>query len=49
MGSQNHMATEAPLAKTLFYITGASLLTWLLCQILNLLANFDVIMYLSNL
>ncbi|XP_078363664.1 adenosine receptor A3-like [Oculina patagonica] len=40
MGNQNHVAREARLAKTLFMITGASLLSWLPFQILNLLVNF---------
>ena len=36
MANQNHVAREAKLAKTLFLITGCSLLTWLPFQILNL-------------
>ncbi|XP_078364497.1 adenosine receptor A3-like isoform X2 [Oculina patagonica] len=40
MGNQNHVAREARLAKTLLLITGASLLTWIPFQILNLLVNF---------
>ena len=51
MGNQNRgMAREARLAKTLFLITGASLLTWLPFQIINLLVlfNANVRMYLSH-
>ena len=40
MGNQNHVARELRLAKTLFIVTGASLLTWLPFQILNLLLYF---------
>ena len=45
MGNQNHVTREAKLAKTLFMITGASLLTWLPFQIINKFVNFDVIRY----
>ena len=45
MGNQNQVAREAKLAKTLFMITGASLLTWLPFQIINVFVNFDVIRY----
>ena len=44
--NQNHVAREARLAKTLFIITGASLLTWLPFQIINILKSFNVI-YIS--
>ena len=37
MGNRNHVVREKRLAKTLFIITAASLLTWLPFQILNLL------------
>ena len=40
MGNQNHVAREIRLAKTLFIVTGASLLTWLPFQILSLLLYF---------
>ena len=40
MGNQNHVARERRLAKTLFIVTGASLLTWLPFQILSLLLYF---------
>ena len=43
IGNQNHLAREARLAKTLFIITGASLLTWLPFQIVNLLLYFGAI------
>ncbi|XP_078364509.1 adenosine receptor A3-like [Oculina patagonica] len=46
--NQNHMAREARLAKTLFMITGASLLTWLPFQIMNLLLSLNVIGYFPN-
>ena len=45
MSNQNNMAREAKLAKTLFMITGASLLTWLPFQIINVLVNFNVTIY----
>ena len=51
MGNQNRgMAREARLAKTLFLITGASLLTWLPFQMLNFLtlSNTSVRMYLFH-
>ena len=38
MGNRNHVVRETRLAKTLFIITAASLVTWLPFQILNLLA-----------
>ena len=38
MGNRNHVLRETRLAKTLFIITAASLLTWLPFQILSLLA-----------
>ena len=41
MGNQNQ-SREARLAKTLFLITGASILTWLLFQILNIVLQFGV-------
>ena len=41
----NRVAREARLAKTLFMITGASVLTWLPFQITNVLVNFNVIVY----
>ena len=40
MGNQNHMVRETRLAKTLFIITGAFLLTWLPFQTLNLLIQY---------
>ena len=40
MGNQNHVERETRLAKTLFIITGGSILTWLPFQILNLLLYF---------
>ena len=40
-----HVTSEAKLAKTLFMIIGASLLTWLPFQIINVLVNFEVISY----
>ena len=43
MSNQNNMAREAKLARTLFMITGASLLTWLPFQIINVLVNFTAI------
>jgi len=43
MGNQNHAVSETRLAKTLFIITAASLLTWLPFQILLLLLKFGVI------
>ena len=43
MSNQNHAVREKKLAKTLFIITAASLLTWLPFQILNLLANRGVL------
>ena len=43
MGNQNHVVREKRLAKTLFIITAASLLTWLPFQILLLLLNFSEI------
>ena len=43
MGNRNHVVRETRLAKTLFIITAASLLTWLPFQILVLLLGFDVI------
>ena len=43
MGNRNHALREKRLAKTLFIITAASLLTWLPFQILLLLAYFGVI------
>ena len=49
MASQNHVAREAKLAKTLLLITGASLLTWLPFQILNVLANLDSTLNFPNL
>ena len=42
MGNQNQ-SREARLAKTLFLITGASILTWLPFQILNIVLYFGVI------
>ena len=45
MGNQNHVTRDAKLAKTLFMITGASLLTWLPFQITSVLVNFEVIRY----
>ena len=42
MGNQNHIVREKRLAKTLFIITAASLLTWLPYQILFLLVYFNV-------
>ncbi|XP_078363635.1 adenosine receptor A3-like [Oculina patagonica] len=47
MGNQNHAAREARLAKTLFMITGASLLTWLPFQIINLLFSFNAFTYFT--
>ena len=41
MGNQNQ-SREARLAKTLFLITGASILTWLPFQILNIVLHFGV-------
>mgnify|MGYP000306094407 CR=1 FL=1 len=41
MGNQNQLR-EARLAKTLFLITGASILTWLPFQILNIVLHFGV-------
>ena len=41
MGNQNQ-SREARLAKTLFLITGASILTWLPFQILNIVLQFGV-------
>ncbi len=46
--NQKRMAREARLAKTLFMITGASLLTWLPFQIMNLLLSLNVIGYFPN-
>ena len=43
MGNQNYVVRETRLAKTLFIVTGASLLTWLPFQILTLLLYFGVI------
>jgi len=43
MGNRNHVVRETRLAKTLFNITAASLLTWLPFQILNVLLYFGVI------
>jgi len=43
MGNQNHIVRETRLAKTLFIITAASLLTWLPFQVLNLLLYFGLI------
>ena len=40
MGNQNRVVREIRLAKTLFIVTGASLLTWLPFEILNLLLYF---------
>ena len=40
MGNQNHVVRETRLAKTLFIITAASLLTWLPFQIHGLLVYF---------
>ena len=48
-GNQNHIVREKRLAKTLFIITAASLLTWLPFQILILLLYFGVIENLSYL
>ena len=48
MGNQNHIVREKRLAKTLFIITAASLLTWLPFQILLLLVYFDVILPYFN-
>ncbi len=45
LGNQNHVAREARLAKTLFLILGASLLTWLPFQILNILTYFTPTWY----
>ena len=42
MGNQNHIVREKRLAKTLFIITAASLLTWLPYQTLFLLVYFNV-------
>jgi len=47
MGNRNHVVRETRLAKTLFIITAASLLTWLPFQILNVLLYFGVISYFS--
>ena len=47
IGNQNHVLREARFAKTLFLITGTSILTWLPFQILNLLAHFGLIRYFS--
>ena len=46
IGNQNHAIRETGLAKTLFIITAASLLTWLPFQILLLLLRFGVILNL---
>ena len=43
VGNQNHVVRETRLAKTLFIITAASLLTWLPFQILLVLLNFSEI------
>ena len=43
VGNQNHVVRETRLAKTLFIITAASLLTWLPFQTLLLLHDFGVI------
>ena len=48
MGNQNHIVREKRLAKTLFIITAASLLTWLSFQILLLLVYFGVILPYFN-
>ena len=45
MGNHAHAAREAKLTKTLFMITGASLLTWLPVQTLYVLLAFNVIGY----
>jgi len=49
IGNQNHVIRETRLAKTLFIITAASLLTWLPFQILILLLRFGVILNLPYL
>lgn len=49
MVNQNNAEREARLAKTLFLVTGASLLTWVPFQILFLLYNFQVIKDGANL
>ena len=41
VANENHMAREIRLAKTLFIVIGASLLTWLPFHILNLLVYFS--------
>ena len=46
--NQAYAAREAKLAKTLFMITGASLLTWLPIQIINALLPFNVIGFFPN-
>ena len=43
MNNQNQVARAARLAKTLLMITGASLLTWLPFQIINVLVNVNAI------
>ena len=43
MGNRNHVVREKRLAKTLFIITAAPLLTWLPFQTWNLLANRGVL------
>ena len=48
MCNHGHMGREAKLAKTLFMITAASLLTWLPFQMMNLLLPFNVIGYFPN-
>ena len=47
--NQFQIAREAKLTKTLFMITGASLLTWLPFNIINLLLPFNVIGYFPRL
>ena len=47
-GNQFQIAREAKLAKTLFMITGASLLTWLPFQIISLLLPYNVIGYFPH-
>ena len=49
VGNQAHAAREAKLVKTLFMITGASLLMWLPFQIINVLLFYNVIGYFPNL
>ena len=48
MGNRNHVVREKRLAKTLFIIIAASLLTWLPFQILSLLIYFGVILPYFN-